>query len=392
MSDFDFDTLIQRRQTAAIKWQVATDELPLTIADMDFKTAPAIIAAMQAKVASGIFGYESVPPTYYTAVAQWYANQHQTKLAPAWLQFATGVIPALASLMRHFSNSGDNVVVQAPVYNTFFNVIAANGRHALSSDLQYDRQQQRYQIDWVDLAAKLADPRSTIMILCNPHNPIGQAWSPETLEHIIALCQQYQVLLVSDEIHGDLVLGTPVYTPVFKLKAAAQSKVVALVSPSKTFNLAGLHAATVITADTNLQAQLGLALQNDGLNAPNLLAVTGSIAAYSQGASWLAALKQKLTSNRQLVAQCLTQQLPQIKLASANATYLLWLDVSALTTDSAALATYLQAHTGLLLTPGNVYRGNGSQFLRLSTACPTAELQDALNRLVAGVSAFQQEA
>ncbi|MFD1392189.1 MalY/PatB family protein [Lacticaseibacillus jixianensis] len=386
-----FDQQIDRTGTNSIKWAVKPGELPMWIADMDFKTAPAIIAAMTKKVQFGVFGYEEPPAAYFTAVADWYAQQHGARPEPAWMLYCTGVIPAVSSLVRRLSHPGDNVVVQAPVYNMFYHSIENNGRHTLSSDLVYDAAAGRYHIDWADLEQKLAAPLSTLMILCNPHNPIGKAWSKAELTHIATLCLKHHVVLLSDEIHGDLVFGAPAYTPVFALPQPLRDNAVICVSPSKTFNVAALHAATVIVPGQALRDSATRALNNDELAEPNLLSLPGSIAAYTQGAAWLAALKQVLAANRAHVQDFLAAKVPQIRPAFENATYLLWLDISALGTTSDAFCAFLREHTGLILSAGGEYRGNGAQFIRMNIACPAAMLDDGLARLARGTQLFLEQ-
>ncbi|BDR57846.1 MalY/PatB family protein [Xylocopilactobacillus apicola] len=376
--NYNFDEIIDRRGTDSSKWQVSANELPLTIADMDFKTAPEIISDLKDKVATGVFGYENPPEEYFAAVIDWYQKMHHAKIQREWMIFATGVIPALSSLVRRLSRPAENVVVQSPVYNIFYNSIENNGRKVLENQLAYDKKTRTYRIDFLDLAAKLEDPQTTMMILCNPHNPTGQVWSPDTLERIVKLCCDNHVVLISDEIHGDLVLDGPDYTPIFSLEPELRNHTVALVSPSKTFNVAALHAATVIVPEPFLRHAVDRGLNNEELAEPNLAAIPGTIAAYRYGSPWLAELKSYLLDNRQLVEDALTDQM---KLVKGSATYLLWLDCSAFEVSSGQLAAEIRQQTGLILSPGKIFRGNGDQFLRMNIAYPRKVLKDALKRL-----------
>lgn len=386
----EFDQLIPRRGTDSIKWHVKSNELPMWIADMDFKTAPAILKAMREKVDFGVFGYEEPQADYYNAVAHWYETEHHARPETNWMLYCTGVVPAISAVVQRISNVGDNVVVQAPVYDIFYHSIENNGRHVLSSDLVYDQQAHTYAIDFKDLETKLADPLSTLMILCNPHNPIGKVWSRDELVQISSLCQKHHVILLSDEIHGDLVFGEPAYTPLFSLPDALIQNTITTVSPSKSFNVAALHAATVIVPNENLRESVSRGINNDELGEPNLLAIPATIAAYTQSADWLQALKAKLVENRQLVAQFVETKLPEVQLVSENATYLLWFDVSQVTDDAEKLTTFIREQTGLFLSAGTVYRGNGRYFLRMNIACPTNMVEDGLNRLKQGIEAFKK--
>lgn len=385
---YDFQTVNNRRNSNSVKWDVQKQELPMNLADMDFQTAPEIITDLQEKVATGIFGYENVPLEYYQAVKLWYQQVHQCTLQTEWMLFATGVVPAISSIVRRMSHAGDNIVVQPPVYNIFYHSIENNGRHTLTNDLLY--QDGSYQINWEQLEQQLAQPLTTMMLLCNPQNPSGQIWTKSQLSKLSRLCKQYQVVLVSDEIHGDLTIGDHDYTPICSLPMDLLQQTVALVSPSKTFNLAALHAATVIVPNQFLRAQINRGLNNDELAEPNLVAIPGSIAAYTKGQKWLSALKQQLQQNYQLVDWYLQQNLPAIKLISGGATYLLWLDCSALKIPADQLATQLQELEGLLLSPGNIYRGNGNHFLRMNIACPSKILQTGLQKLVQGIKLIQK--
>ncbi|ETY73308.1 MalY/PatB family protein [Lactiplantibacillus fabifermentans] len=384
---YDFETVIDRRQTNSIKWDVKANELPMWIADMDFKTAPAITAALEAKAAFGIYGYEDVPTAYFEAVADWWASEHHFRPELASMMFCTGVVPAISSIVRKMSAVGDNVLVQAPVYNIFYHSIENNGRHTLSSDLIY--QDGQYTIDFDDLATKLADPLTTMMIVCNPHNPIGIVWSRDTLQRIGELCLQNHVLLVADEIHADLALNGNDYTPVASLSPDVAANTVSCVSPSKTFNVAALHAATLIIPDATVRARVSRGINNDELAEPNAFAVPGSIAAYRDGHEWVAALREKLAANQRLLQQFIKTELPAVHVIEAQATYLIWLDISAVADDASELADFIRQQTGLFLSAGDVYRGDGHQFLRMNIACPTSMLQDGLNRLATGINAYQ---
>lgn len=221
---YDFENAPDRSKTDSVKWDVKSDELPMWIADMDFKTAPKIIEAMQQKLTLGAFGYEFPQADYFNAVADWYETEHNHRPQTNWMIFTTGVVPAISSIVRRISHIGDNVLVQEPVYNIFYNSILNNGRHVLSSDLAFDG--KSYSIDWADLEEKLAEPLTTLMIFCNPHNPVGKVWTSEEVQKIADLCHQYHVTLLSDEIHGDLVRQGPDYTPAFSVTGEAQNSVI----------------------------------------------------------------------------------------------------------------------------------------------------------------------
>ncbi len=388
---YDFETLNKKRAGNSAKWDVRADELPMTIADMDFKTAPEIIEALQEKIAMGLFGYEEVPKEYFKAVADWYETEHNVRPKEDWMIFATGVVPALSSAVRRLTSLGDNVLVQAPVYNIFYNSIVNSGRHVVSNDLIYDVKTHQYSIDFADLEEKLSDPLTNMMILCNPHNPVGKIWNVAELTKIASLCQKYDVKLFSDEIHGDLTLNETGYNPIFGLDTKYLNNVVVAVSPSKTFNVAAMHAATVIVPNANLRGQVSRGLNSEELAEPNFVAIPGTIAAYTKGHQWLQALKTKLRANRQLVLDFLEQNIPEIKWVQGEATYLLWFDVAEITDDATELAEFIRKDSGLIVTPGSVYGGDGRHFIRMNIASPTEMIQDGLNRLQKSVRDYQNK-
>ncbi|GAB5056206.1 pyridoxal phosphate-dependent aminotransferase [Companilactobacillus alimentarius] len=386
---YDFETLNKKRAGNSAKWDVGKNELPMTIADMDFPTAPEIVKALQEKVAMGLFGYEEIPDEYRKAVADWYETEHGVRPKEDWMIFATGVVPSISSAVRRLTSLGDNVLVQAPVYNVFYNSIVNNGRHVVSNDLVYLKESHQYVIDFNDLEEKLSDPLTNMMILCNPHNPVGKIWTVEELTKIAGLCLKYDIKLFSDEIHCDITFNKDGYNPVFGLEDKYLKNVVVAVSPSKTFNVAAFHASTVIVPDSNLRAQVSRGLNSEELAEPNLVAVPGTIAAYTKGHEWLQQLKQKVLANRKLVLDFLAENIPDIKWVEGEATYLLWFDVSQITEDVDELTDFIRQDTGLIVTPGDVYGGDGQHFIRMNIASPTEMIQDGLDRLKKAINDYK---
>ena len=382
---YDFDTILDRQHTNSEKWDVKPGELPMTTADMDFKTAPEIMQAMKDKINAGAFGYEYPSHEYFDAVAHWYKTEHNAEAQTSWMRFATGVIPSITASVNHLSHTGDNVLLMEPVYNTFYNSILNSGRHALASQLKYDRSTYTYSVDWDDLEEKMSNPLTTLMILCNPHNPSGYVWSRDELMRIIKLAQKHGVIVISDEIHGDLVLKGPDYTPTFSLPEEYRQNLVTLVSTSKTFNVAALHAATGIVANTILRERFTRAINKYEVAEPNLLAIPGTIAAYTQGADWLHQLKKYLLDNREYLEQFISDNLPRLHVVPGTATYLVWIDVSEVTKDSNALAQKIRQETGLIINPGTYYHGNGNEFIRINIAYPLAQIKDGLTRLAKAI-------
>ncbi|MFD1471687.1 MalY/PatB family protein [Companilactobacillus mishanensis] len=382
----DFDKLIDRRNTNSVKWDVKDNELPMWVADMDFQTVPEVMEAMKSDVAQGIFGYQVIPDEYFEAVAYWYEKEHNFKPKKDWLTFSTGVVPTIGSILRHLTDVGDNVLIQEPNYNAFFKVITNNGHHIVNSELSFANDE--YEIDWKDLEEKFKDSDTTSMILCNPHNPTGHIWSKPDLERIAQLTLENNVLLISDEIHGDLSMPGKEYIPFASLDESLTGNSISLVSPSKTFNLAVLHAATAITPNGNIKARLEKGLGVDGLASPGVLAINGSIAAYTKGHEWLHDLKQYVCDNRDLLDDYVEKNIPQLSVVHGEATYLAWIDCSKITKDSGELAQHIRDETGLYLAAGTAYQGNGNQFMRINLATQRSRVEDGLSRLKTGVEKY----
>ncbi|MFD1471682.1 MalY/PatB family protein [Companilactobacillus mishanensis] len=383
---YDFEHTIDRSKTDSVKWDIADNELPMWVADMDFQVAPEIVEAIKNKADQAVFGYEEPHADYFNAVAEWYETEHHFRPKTDWMMFVTGVVPAISSIVRRISSVGDNVLVQAPVYNIFYNSIVNNGRHVLSNDLVFD--DGKYHIDFADLERKLSDPLTTLMILCNPHNPVGKIWSRDDLSKIAELCNKHNVKLLSDEIHGDITFNEDGYTPVFSLPEDLIQNVMVTVSPSKTFNVAALHAATIIVPNENLRNQVNRGINSEELAEPNSFAIPATIAAYTKGHDWLKALKQQLMTNRTLVEDFLKSELPETKLIKSDATYLLWIDTKNISDDSEELANFIRKETGLYLSAGSVYGGDGTDFLRMNIACPESSVRNGLSRLKKGIELF----
>ncbi len=383
---YNFDELTDRRNTNSLKWDVGENELPMWVADMDFKTAPEIADAVIARAKSGIYGYQIVPDEWYKAVAGWWTRRHNFGVKEEWLCFCTGVIPAVTSAVKRITNVGDNVVVQTPVYDIFFHSVENTGRHVLENKLAYDG--EKYSIDFADLEAKLSDPLTTMLVLCNPHNPAGKVWARDELVKIGALCKRYGVTVLSDEIHCDLTEPNVEYTPFASASEECKSISVTCVAASKAFNLAGLQSAAVIIPDEGLRNKIVRGLNSDEVAEPNAFAVAATIAAFTKGGEWLDELREYISENRRTAAKFIERDLPELKLVGQDATYLLWIDCSAVTYDAEKLCEYIRKKTGLFITAGNQYRGNGHFFVRINVACPRVRLLDGLARLKEGVNGF----
>ena len=385
---YDFDQITDRSGTHATKWDVEPGELPMWIADMDFPTAPEIQAAIQTRAAHGIYGYTDIPEAWYDAIAGWWEARHGFRMERDWMLFSTGVVPTISSVVRKLTTPGENVLTMPPVYDIFFHSIENNGRRVLESPLSY--QQGAYSIDWADLEQKLADPQTTLMLLCNPHNPVGAIWDRETLARIGELCWEHHVLVLSDEIHCDLTDPGYGYTPFASVSDHCRRNSIICVAPTKTFNLAGLQTSAAAVPDPVLRHKVWRALNTDEAAEPNCFAAEAAIAAFTQGGPWLDALRAYLAENKRQARDFLARELPQVRPVLSHGTYLLWLDCGAVSHSSKELADFIRKKTGLRLSAGSAYRGNGSQFLRMNIACPRIRMMDGLQRLREAVLAYRE--
>ena len=401
---YDFDEIISRRGTDSLKWDVKENELPMWVADMDFKTAPEIMEALAARFEHGIFGYSDVPDAWYDSYILWWKTRHGFELQKEWLIFCTGVIPAISSTVRKLTTPHENVVIQTPVYNIFFNSIINNGCHVLENALLYHA--GRYDMDFEDLEAKLADPQTTLMILCNPQNPAGRIWSKEELARVGALCVKHGVTVISDEIHCDHTLPGCGYVPFASVSDECRQCSITCIAPTKSFNIAGLHTAAVSVPDEFLRNRVRRALNTDEVAEPNAFAVTAAVAAFTKGAPWMDALREYIAENRRFACDYIKKEIPGAVPVEAEATYLLWLDVSGIgVTDGIAkgrtgcegrtvsefIAHELRRITGLYVCEGSEYGMAGDGFLRINLACPRSILTDGLGRLKRGIEAIKEE-
>lgn len=382
---FDFESVIDRSGTGSEKWDVAPGELPMWVADMDFETAPAVREAIERRAAHGIYGYTMLPDAWADAYTGWWESRHGLHINPEWLIFCTGVIPAVSSVVRKLTTPAEKVVLMTPVYNIFFNSVLNNGRVPLECPLEYDTETMAYSVNFDRLEACLSDPQATLLILCNPHNPVGKIWDRETLARIGSLCRAHGVTVLSDEIHCDLTAPGRAYVPFASVSDECRDRSVTCIAPTKAFNIAGLHTAAVMVPDEHLRNRVRRALNTDEVAEPNAFAVDAAIAAFTRGGGWLDALRGRIQENRERVEAFVREEIPEIRVVPSEATYLLWLDCSAVTEDSAAYAASIRERTGLYLSAGSVYCGNGAEFLRMNIACPPAVLEDGLSRLRRGV-------
>lgn len=383
---YDFDKIIDRKNTGSLKWDVTDRELPMWVADMDFCTAPAVTDAISARASHGVFGYTVLTDDWYEAYRSWWSSRHHFEIDKDWLLFCTGTIPAISSIIRKMTAVAEKIVVMTPVYNIFFNSILNNGRNVLENRLRL--RDGVYEIDFEDLEEKLSDPQTTLLLLCNPQNPVGKIWDEETLERIGELCAEHHVPVLSDEIHCDLVKPGREYVPFASVSEKCRMNSITCVSPTKAFNIAGIQTSAVIVPDETIRYKVNRGLNTDEAAEPNVFASIAPAAAYMHGGEWLDELNAYLWENRKTAEEYIDREIEHVTAIRAEATYLLWIDCREITEDSEELWRFLREQTGLYVCDGKEYH-NGDGFLRMNLACPRERLMDGLERLKDGIRAYK---
>lgn len=378
---YNFDDITRRRGSYSYKWDSAADEnvLPMWVADMDFRTAPAIVDALAKRVQHGIFGYTKVPPAYYDATVAWFRRRHRFHIQKEWILFTSGVVPALSAVIKALTQPGDKVLVQTPVYNCFFSSIGNDECEMVTNVLHYADGQ--YRIDFDDLEQKAADPKVKLMLLCNPHNPVGRVWTRDELMRIGEICLRHDVIVVSDEIHCDLVYDGFTHIPFASVSEAFLPRTVTCTAPSKTFNLAGIQVANIIAADEQIRKKIDKALNVNEVCEINAFAVEALIAAYAQGDEWLDELRAYLHGNYTLLVDFFRNHLPHLHVLPLEATYLVWVDCSALGISSKEIVDRLLSEEKLWLNEGTMYGEAGEGFVRINIATQRSRLIQGLEKL-----------
>ena len=370
---YNFDQTANRLNTSSIKWDVKENELPMWVADMDFMVIPEIQEAI-IEAARNAYGYTYPTDDFFKAYQYWWKLRHHVEIPTSWMVFASGVVSALDSIIRSLTKENDSVLLLTPVYHAFFNVIKNNKRIVVTSTLLEDK---NYSIDYQDVENKIKESNVKALIFCNPHNPVGRIWSKEEIERLVKLCEKYNVFFISDEIHCDIT------DPGFEYCSAlsVSDNAIVCLSPGKVFNLAGIHSSVTVVKNEMIRKQLQEAFYHDDIGEPNYFAIPANIAAYTKGEAYVDELNVYLHKNKQYVSSFIEDKLPKIRLVEGRATYLLWIDISALNIRSDAFVDELRKQTGLILSPGCQFGDGGAYYLRMNVATSLEKVKDAMNRL-----------
>lgn len=386
---FDFSTVVDRHGTWCTQWDYvadrfgAADLLPFTISDMDFATAPCITDALQQRIHHGVFGYSRWKnDEFLAAVAHWFQQRFNTRIDTESVVYGPSVIYMVSELIRLWSKPDDGVVVHTPAYDAFYKAIEGNGRRVVAVEME--KQAAGWQGNMAALEAALAKPENKIMLLCSSQNPTGKVWTRDELTQMAELCERYDVAVISDEIHMDMVWGEHRHTP---WTAVARSKSALLTSGSKSFNIPALTGAYGLIGDEESRNGYLSALKGrDGLSSPSVLALTAHIAAYQQGGPWLDALRGYLEDNLLYIAQEVNRAFPKLNWQPPEATYLAWIDLRPLNIDDRALQKVLIEQQKVAIMPGYTYGKEGNGFVRLNAGCPRSKLEQGVQRLIAGIN------
>lgn len=383
--NLDFDTIIDRKNTGCVKYDMAAkagmpeDILPLWVADMDFKTSSYIQDAIMAQAQHGIYGYSEPPESYFEAVRGWFLRHYDWQVKEEWLVKTPGVVYALATAVRSLTEKGDAVLVQQPVYYPFSSVIRNNGRKLVNNPLVQD-EDGNYHMDLNDFEDKIVKEEVKLVILCNPHNPVGRAWNRQELTRLSDICLKHNVLIVSDEIHADFVYGRK-HQPLVNIKKEYEEITVTCTAPSKTFNIAGLQVSNIFIPNEKLREKFVKEISASGSGGLNAAGLAACEAAYRYGEEWYQGMIAYIRGNISFTQKFIQEQIPKLKMLAPEGTYLLWIDFRALGLSDKELEDLIVHKARLWLDGGAMFGDGGEGFQRVNAACPRETLRAALERL-----------
>ena len=375
---YDFDELVERRGTNCVKWDESPsdDVIPLWVADMDFRVSPAIQKALLQRVEHGVFGYNIVPESYYEAVISWFRRRHQWEIQRQWILYTTAVVPAMSCVIKALTMPGEKVLILSPAYNCFFSSIKNNGCEVLESPLKPVG--DSFEVDFIDFEAKCSDEKTTLFLLCNPHNPCGRVWTREELQRMYDVCKKHGVKVISDEIHCELIMPNYQFVPF----GTITDDCVVMNSPSKNFNTAGLQIANIICSHPSWRRRIDRAININEVCDVNPFGILALQAAYNESEDWLDELNQYLWENYTFLCDFIDRNIPLWKVCRLEGTYLPWVDVSAMNIPVQQLCDRLLMEAGVWINPGTMYGPEtGTGYVRFNIACPRSRLKEALERI-----------
>jgi len=387
--EINFNQVIDRSNTNSIKWDHENQEiLPMWVADMDFRAPQPVIDALTERVQHGIYGYSEPNQAYFDAIINWQEKRNDWKIQQDWIAFSPGVVPAVNMIIRTFANPGEKVLVQTPVYYPFFAAIANNGCQMETNPMIF--KDGKYHMDFEDLEKKTADPNLHILILCSPHNPVGRVWTKEEMTRLGEICLKNEVLVISDEIHSDLILSGNKHTPFASISEAFAMNSITCMAPSKTFNLAGLQTSFLMIPNEKLRSRYLHTVEATSLMT-NTFGITALTAAYTKGEAWLEKLLAYLESNLAFLNDFVEKNMPEIKVIQPEGMYLVWMDFRALGLPKDDLEELMLKEAKIWLDEGYIFGTEGEGFERINIACPRSTLEEGLNRILSAVKKHREE-
>ena len=390
MGKYNFDEFVNRRGTNSVKWDEEKEDgiIPLWVADMDFLAAPAIRRAVEERARHGVFGYAIVGDSYYDAITNWFKRRHNWAIGRDWIIYTTGVIPAISATIHALAMPGEKVLIQTPVYNCFYSCIRNQGLRVLESPLK--REGNTYVVDWDDFEAKCADKKTTLFLLCNPHNPAGRVWTKDELARMNEICMRHDVKVISDEIHCELIMPGYVFTPFATVNADCQRNSVVFNSPTKNFNIAGLQIANIICADKEWYRRIDRAINIFEVCDVNPFGPLALEAAYNESEDWINELMPYIADNYALLKDTFAKEVPSYEVLKLEGTYLAWVDIRKSGLTANALTEKLLREGKVQVNSGVIYSKNdGEGYIRINLACPRATLQEGLKRIVSVLKACE---
>ena len=379
---YHFDELIDRRGTSCVKWDESPspDVISMWVADMDFKVAPAIQEAVRKRAEHGIFGYTIVEENYYEAVISWFLRRHHWTIQREEILYTTGVIPAMSCAIKALTMPGEKVLILSPDYNCFFSSIRNNGCEVSETILL--KKGDSFVVDWEDLEQRCADEKTTVFLLCNPHNPTGRVWSKEELERMNTICMKYGVKVISDEIHGELIMPGYQFQPFAAISETCRQNSVILNSPSKSFNIAGLQTANIICSQPEWRHRIDRAININEVCDLNPFGPVSLKAAYNESEDWIDELNQYLWHNYQALCQFFKKELPLCQVTKLEGTYLVWVDITYYSNNVEELCNRLLSDGKVWVNPGTMYGSeSGKGYIRINIACPQSRMMEGLKRI-----------
>ena len=384
---YNFSKIADRKNVNSLKWQY-DDVIPMWVADMDFDTMPEVKAAIKKRADLGALGYTNPPAYFFEAFKDFWKRHHHAEFDTEWMIFSTGVVPAISSIVRKLTKVGDRILVMTPTYNIFFNSIINNNREVSQTNLEYDGKE--YKINWRDFEARIKNDVK-MLILCNPQNPVGKIWSKGELERIGRICKENQVVVLSDEIHSDIVTPGKEYYPFASINETCKEISITCISASKCFNLAGLQGACVVIPNERIRKLVDRGLNTDEIAEGNVFVFDAYTEALNKGDLWLKELNEYIYNNKKYLINFLYNNIKELNYHFGDATYLAWVDVSKITEDGKLLCDYLKDNAGVYFSYGEEYGKFFKGFIRINLATSLDNVKEGLERLKKGIEKFKEE-